>query len=240
MSFSSKTWAAVLLFCALPAHARNPPYWAVYEVSLRGETIGVATVTVGFDGATTYTVETKFTANGKRGFLINMLADAHSGIVATLADSTLRAGKVSTGRSRKESTIEFDWQRGVATSSDGRRRSEIPLRGNDKNDRRDALAKAVFVETRWIPGNHAIADLEPGVEPTRGPEEIQTPLGVYVTTSVGLPLSSRWKLTLWSAPELDGLPVKLEIGDSTGRAVLFALAALGDESVESRDGEATR
>ena len=195
---------------------------------MKGEPIGVAEVTVGSDGGSKYTVNTKFVADPGHGFLINMLSEARAGIVATLTDSKLRADKIVTARGRRESTVEFDWENGVAASTDKRRRSEVSLRGTDKNARRDVLAKAVFVETRWIPGNYAVADLESGVQETsRDEEDIETRLATYRATSVVLPLSSTWKLTLWSTAQLNGLPVKLEMSDGKGRTVSFTLATLG-------------
>src|SRR6185295_18108394 len=154
MSVPMRMSIAILLFGAVTAHAQDPPYSAVYRVDMKGESIGVAEVAVSLEGAGTYTVDTTFTADRKRGFLINMLSGARAAIVATLTESKLRADKIYTGRGRRESTVEFDWEAGFAKSADRRRGFEVPLRGTDKNDRRDVLAKTVLLATRWIPGNY--------------------------------------------------------------------------------------
>jgi len=212
----------------------SPLFRAIYDVDVKDQSKGVMEITVAFDAAArAYVIDMAFESD-KRS-LQGMRSGSKMRILVRLMDGTLQLVEARNTQDVRRNHYElietFDWQKGVAIVTMDGRTVEVPLRGEHSSGERQKLVSAFYAATVWVPGDYELAELSSGVKRTEGEEaDIQTAIGVYRARRLDLEQPAGDKATFWIAPDLSGLPIKVEFPDGR-RSTAFVIAEL-HEGVE--------
>ena len=212
----------------------TPPFRALYLVDVKDNPKGVMEITVNFDAtARTYAIELAF-GSDKRS-VQGMISGSKTRILARLVEGKLQLvdarATQDVSRHHYELIEVLDWQKGVATVTMNGKTSQKPFRGEHSAGFRQELVSAFYAATVWVPGDYELAELSSSVRRTEGEDaDIHTAMGEYRARRLDLEQPSGDRATFWIAPDLNGLPIKVEFPDGR-RSVAFVLAEL-HEGVE--------
>lgn len=234
---------AALLSCAAlgPAAAAAealPTYEAHYRVEYRGRHVGSSEQGIAYDAARqTYLFGTKTRARG----LARLIAP---GLVTEESRFAYENGKIrplefsfedGTRRGKDNLHIAFDWDRGIAVVTDADGPTELPLHNGvlDRGSMQVAVMRDMATPTG--PDRYVLADADSlrtyEYEPA-GEETVTTPAGEFRTVAfMQRREGSSRTMTVWAAPELQYLPVKIEQrrdGALQTALILESVEGLGD------------
>ncbi len=222
MSVSCHSTALLLIAAgALSGNARSaddpPGHHAIYKVYDRSRAVGVAefSLTPPSDGSGIYEFRSTTRANGiYRLFLPRPLEEfsaftLEGGLVRPLAYS-LRDG---TRRERDSFSIEFDWERGRAVIAAGEDRLEPELLPGTL-DRGSLQVALMRLDDGFSVTQLTLLDKDgPEIHELRavGEETLDTRLGQFRTRKlIQQRLGSSRRTLIWLAPDLHGLPIRIE------------------------------
>ena len=222
-SHHSAIFTAILLGSCLGAAAVNtraaealPTYEAVYDAFYQGRRVGTSQFSVVpvEDSANTY----EFRTVSRLAGLYRLLAPGPVEEVSVFVYENGRIRPVnyslSSGRrgGRDDFRIDFDWERGIATTTaaDVAVQTELVPGVLD----RGALQVTLMLRGDSGPDDYTLLDKDgPELHEVRSDAEetIETPSGVFSTRKlIQQRVNSSRRTLIWAAPDLDGLPVRIE------------------------------
>jgi len=211
----SVTACAVL---AAPAGVAAPfpaQFAADYTVSLNGQEMGVMARTVSREGAEDYLFRSELKAtHGLYALLRVKVVESSRWRLAGEEVRAIEYQSTQTGPKRRESIARFDWERMLVHVTHKKQSTELKATAGMLDKLLYQLVLMRDLQSGRSPIRYTVVDgnkIRNYPVEIVGEEEIETPLGVLKTVKVRYqkPGSER-STTLWCAPSLGYLPVKLD------------------------------
>lgn len=211
----SVTACAVL---AAPAGVAAPfpaQFAADYTVSLNGREMGVMARTVSREGAEDYLFRSELKAtHGLYALLRVKVVESSRWRLAGEEVRAIEYQSTQTGPKRRESIARFDWERMLVHVTHKKQSTELKATAGMLDKLLYQLVLMRDLQSGRSPIRYTVVDgnkIRNYPVEIVGEEEIETPLGVLKTVKVRYqkPGSER-STTLWCAPSLGYLPVKLD------------------------------
>ncbi len=227
-----------LLCIALPARAeiRLPEFTAYYDLYRGVIHFGQTRRTLSHndDGSFTYESETrpnKVFSLLARGHIIERSRwIVHENRVRPLEYSYLR----SDGQTERDVTLNFDWDKFLVTNTINNDPWQMPIPGNALDKLIYQIALMVDLQQGLTEFNYEIADggkLKQYTIQALGEAHIDTPLGRLKTIKVQR-VGDKRNTTMWCAPRLNYLPVRIEQEEENGRRIKAQLSLIKGLTVQ--------
>lgn len=225
---------ATLLPLTLQAAWQPQPFEATYLVSMGPMTIGESTRSLSLDRNGNYVLRSSSRATGMASFVVKDQLEERStwrfvnnGIQA-LEYRSNRTG----GKREKTERVVFDWKKRVATGSGTRGNWQIAITTPSYDKLLYQLAASQDLangkrKLSYLIADHGnLRDYDVGIV---GEETISTALGKFETIKIKRMDDDKRDTTLWIAPSLGYLPVRIdyvELDGSSFKAVLKSLSGI--------------
>lgn len=209
---------------AAPAGVAAPfpaQFAADYTVSLNGQEMGVMARTVSREGAEDYLFRSELKAtHGLYALLRVKVVESSRWRLAGEEVRAIEYQSTQTGPKRRDSRARFDWDRMLVHVTHKKQSTELKATAGMLDKLLYQLVLMRDLQSGRSPIRYTVVDgnkIRNYPVEIMGEEEIETPLGVLKTVKVRYqkPGSER-STTLWCAPSLGYLPVKLDHFEKDG------------------------
>ena len=208
-------------------------YHAVYQVELRGKIIGTSELSVqpGPD-ENTYRFTSKMVVHGMLRLLQPNPILEHTDFIyeKNRIRPTEFWSQNTNGEEKNDLHIIFNWDRGIATTTEGEAASVVEIQDNvlDRGSMQVAMMRDL---SRGIePGPYMLVDgdsLKTYRYTYEGEATQETPLGMIITREYTQQRDNSTRRTsIWLAPELSYLPVRIEQKRSSQTYAVFVLQSV--------------
>lgn len=225
---------AALLPLPLLAAWQPQPFEATYQVSMGPMTIGESTRSLTQDRNGNYLLRTSSRATGMASFIVKDQLEERSSwrfVNNSIQALEYRANRTG-GKREKSERVVFDWKKRVATGSGTRGNWQIAITAPTYDKLLYQLAATQDLAngkrklSYLVADNDHVRDYDVGIV---GEETISTALGKFNTIKIKRVDEDKRDTTLWIAPALGYLPVRIdyvELDGSSFKAVLKTLTGL--------------
>jgi len=208
-------------------------YHAVYQVELRGKIIGTSEFSVqSRPGENTYRFTSKTAARGMLRLLQPSPVLEHTDFIyeKNRIRPTEFWSQNTNGEEKNNLHIVFNWDRGIATTTEGKATSVVEIRDNVLNRGSMQVTMMRDLSRGVEPGPYVLVDgdsLKTYRYTYEGETTQETPLGAITTREYTQQRDNSTRRTsIWLAPELSYLPVRIEQKRSSKTYTSFFLKSV--------------
>ena len=205
-------------------------YHAMYQVEIRGKIIGTSELSVqSRPGENTYRFTSKTVARGMLRLLqLNPILE-HTDFI--YEKNRIRPTEFWTqntnGEEKNDLHVVFNWDRGIATTIDGKTTSVVEIQDNALNRGSMQVAMMQDLSRGVEPGPYVLVDgdsLKTYRYTYEGETTQETPLGAITTREYTQQRDNSTRQTsIWLAPKLSYLPVRMEQKRGSKTRTIFTL-----------------
>ena len=208
-------------------------YHAVYQVELRGKIIGTSEFSVQpGPGENTYRFTSKMVVHGMLRLLQPNPILEHTDFIyeKNRIRPTEFWSQNTNGEGKNDLHIIFNWDQGIATATEGKAVSVVEIQDNvlDRGSMQVAMMRDLSRDVE--PGPYMLVDgdsLKTYRYAYEGEATQETPLGMITTREYTQQRDNSTRRTsIWLAPELSYLPVRIEQKRSSKTYTVFALQSV--------------
>ena len=208
-------------------------YHAVYQVELRGKIIGTSEFSVqSRPGENTYRFTSKTAARGMLRLLQPSPILEHTDFIyeKNRIRPTEFWSQNTNGEEKNNLHIVFNWDRGIATTTEGKATSVVEIRDNVLNRGSMQVTMMRDLSRGVEPGPYVLVDgdsLKTYRYTYEGETTQETPLGAITTREYTQQRDNSTRQTsIWLAPKLSYLPVRMEQKRGSKTRTTFTLQSV--------------